>query len=56
MSNNEQPRATYASRFLPPPLLRHQGYFILFVNVHPQSGEQVSETIVLYDPAMRGGE
>jgi hypothetical protein len=51
MKNNEEPRATYASRFLPPPLLRCQVYFITFVDVHPRSGEQVFETIVLSDPA-----
>jgi hypothetical protein len=46
-SNNKQQWATYASRFLPP--LRCQGYFILFIDVHPWSGEQVSETIIISD-------
>jgi hypothetical protein len=34
MSNNEEPQATNASSLSPPPLLRRQGYFILFVDVH----------------------
>jgi hypothetical protein len=36
-------------------LLCRQGYFIPFTNVHPQSGEQVSETIILSDPATGEG-
>jgi hypothetical protein len=41
---------------LPPLLLRRQGYFIQFVDVHPRSGEQVFETVILSDPAMGEGE
>jgi hypothetical protein len=37
-------------------LLRRQGYFILFVDVHLQSGEQVSRTIILSDPAPKEGK
>jgi hypothetical protein len=55
-STNEQPRATSASRFSPPLLVRHQCYFILFVDAHLQSGEQVSITVVLSDPALGEGE
>jgi hypothetical protein len=48
--NNEQPRATNASIFyLFPPSLRHQGHFIMFIDVHLRLGEEVSETIVLND-------
>jgi hypothetical protein len=54
--NHELPQATNASRFLPPPLLRRQGYFILFIDVHLQPGEQVSGTIVLSEPALGEGE
>jgi hypothetical protein len=32
--NIKLPRATNASRFSPPLLLRHQDYFILFIDVH----------------------
>jgi hypothetical protein len=32
--NNEQSWATNASSLLSPPLLRHQGYFIPFIDVH----------------------
>jgi hypothetical protein len=32
-------------------LLRHRDYFISLVDVHLRSGEQVSGTIVLSDPA-----
>jgi hypothetical protein len=39
-----------------PPLLRRQAYFIPFIDMHLQSGEQVSETIVLTDPAPGDGE
>jgi hypothetical protein len=55
-NNNEQPRATYESRFSPPLLLRRQGYFIQFIDVHPRLGEQVFETVILSDPAMGEGE
>jgi hypothetical protein len=41
---------------LPPPLLRYQGYFISFIDVHLQLGEQVFRTIVLSDPAPGEGE
>jgi hypothetical protein len=41
---------------LPPSLLHRQGYFILFINVHLRPGEQISETIVLNDPAPREGK
>jgi hypothetical protein len=51
MSNYEQPRGTFASSFSLPPLLRHQGYFISFIDMHSQLGEQVSRTIVLNDLA-----
>jgi hypothetical protein len=56
MSNHEQPRATYASRFSSPPLLRRHGYFTPFVDVHSRSGEQVSGTIILSDATMGEGE
>jgi hypothetical protein len=49
-SNNEEPRATKASILSPPPLLRRQGYFIPFVDVHLRLGEQVSRTVVLSNP------
>jgi hypothetical protein len=41
---------------LPLLLLRRQGYFIPFVDVHMRSGEQVSGTVVLSDPALEDGE
>jgi hypothetical protein len=37
-------------------LLHRQGYFIPFVDVHLRSGEQVSGTVVLSDPAPGEGE
>jgi hypothetical protein len=37
-------------------MLHYQGYFIPFIDVHLLSGEQVSETIVLSDPASGEGE
>jgi hypothetical protein len=37
-------------------LLRRRGYFIPFVDVYLRSGEQVSGTIVLTDPAPGDGE
>jgi hypothetical protein len=55
-SNNEQPRATNASSLSPPLLLRRQGYFIPFIDVHLRSGEQVSETVVLSHPTSGEGE
>jgi hypothetical protein len=55
-SNNQQPRATNASRFSPPPLLRRQSYFIMFINMHVRLGEQVSKIIVLSDHAPGEGE
>jgi hypothetical protein len=55
-SNNEQAQATNASSLSPPPLLRHQGYFIPFVEVHLWSREQVSRTIILNDLALGEGE
>jgi hypothetical protein len=45
-----------ASRFLPPPLLCRQGYFILIIGVHLQLREQVSRTIVFGDPTLVEGE
>jgi hypothetical protein len=39
----------------PPSLLRHQNYFISFINVH-LLGEQVSEIIILGDPTPRDDE
>jgi hypothetical protein len=36
---------------LPLLLLRRRGYIISFVDMHLRSGEQVSGTIVLSDPA-----
>jgi hypothetical protein len=56
MSNNEQPQVTNASSFLSPPLLRRQGYFIPFIDMHRRSKEQVSGIIVLSDPGPREGE
>jgi hypothetical protein len=50
-SNNEHPRAIYASKFSPPPLLHHQDYFIMFDDVHLQLGKQISGTVILSDPA-----
>jgi hypothetical protein len=50
-SNNEQTQVINTSRFLPPPLLRHQVYFIPIAGVHMQLGEQVFEIVVLSDPA-----
>jgi hypothetical protein len=41
---------------LPHPLLRRQDFFIPFIDVHQRSGEQVSETIILSDPAPGEGE
>jgi hypothetical protein len=41
---------------LPLLLLRRRGYFIPFVDVHLRSGEQVSGTVVLSDPAPGEGE
>jgi hypothetical protein len=41
---------------MPPLLLRHQGYFIMFVDVHLQSGEKVFRTVVLSYPAPGEGE
>jgi hypothetical protein len=41
---------------LPHPLLRRQDYFIPFVDVYLQPGEQVFGTIVLSDPAPGEGE
>jgi hypothetical protein len=55
MNDNEQPGAIYAFRFLPPPLLRRQGYFILFIDMHPRLGEQVSRTIILVNHASGEG-
>jgi hypothetical protein len=37
-------------------LLRRQDFFILFIDVHLQLGEQVFETVVLSNPAPREGE
>jgi hypothetical protein len=37
-------------------LLRRQDFFIPFIDVHLRSGEQVSETAVLSDPASGEGE
>jgi hypothetical protein len=54
--NNEQPRATDAYSLSAPPLLRRQGYFILFIDVHLRLGEQVSGTIILNDHALREGK
>jgi hypothetical protein len=36
--------------------MRLRGYFIPFVDMHLRSGEQVSETIVLSDPAPEESE
>jgi hypothetical protein len=55
-SNNKQPEAINESRFLPPPLLCRQGYFILIVDVHLRSGEQVFRSVILSDLAPREGE
>jgi hypothetical protein len=48
---NKQPHTTNTSSLLPPPLMRRQDYFTPFVDVHLRSGEQVSRTIILNDPA-----
>jgi hypothetical protein len=48
MNSHEPPNK---SRFSPPPLLRRQGYFISFIDMHLQLGEQVFGTIVLSDAA-----
>jgi hypothetical protein len=37
-------------------LLRHQGYFIPFVDVHLRSGEQVSGTVIISDLALEEGK
>jgi hypothetical protein len=55
-SNNEQPRDTNASRFSPPPLLRHQCYFISFIDVHLRLGKSVFGTIILNDLGPEEGE
>jgi hypothetical protein len=55
-SNNEQTQVTNASSVSPPPLLRRQGYFVPLIDVHLRSGEQVSRTVVLSDPAPGEGE
>jgi hypothetical protein len=49
--NNEQSRVINASSLSYPPLLRRQGYFISFIDVHLRLGEQVTETVVFSDPA-----
>jgi hypothetical protein len=49
-SNHEQSQVANASRVSPPSLLRHQDYFISFINVHLWLGEQVSEIIVFNNP------
>jgi hypothetical protein len=46
---HEWPWATNAYMLSPPSLMRHQCYFISFIGVHLQSGEQVSRTIFLSD-------
>jgi hypothetical protein len=51
-SKNEQPQATNTSSLLPTPLLRRQGYFIPFTDVHLRLGEQVSRSVILSDPAL----
>jgi hypothetical protein len=43
-------------RSLAHPPLRRQDFFIPFVDVHLRSGEQVSRTVVLSDPASGEGE
>jgi hypothetical protein len=40
----------------PPPLLRHQVYFIPITGVHLRLGEQVSRTVIFSDPAPEEGE
>jgi hypothetical protein len=47
---------TPTHQVLPLLLLRRRGYFILFIDVHLQSGEKVSGTVVLSDPAPGEGE
>jgi hypothetical protein len=37
-------------------LLRYRGYFISFTNIHLQSREQVSETVIFNDHALGEGE
>jgi hypothetical protein len=39
-----------------PSLLRHQGYFIPFVDVHLRSEQHVYEIIILSDPTPGGGQ
>jgi hypothetical protein len=53
--NHKQSQATITSMLSPPSLLRHQNYFISFVNVH-LLGEQVSEIIILGDSTPRDDE
>jgi hypothetical protein len=55
MSNNEEPQATNASSLSASPLLRRQGYFILFIDVHMRSGEHVSKTVALSNLASGEG-
>jgi hypothetical protein len=53
MSSHEKYQHIYVSPLL---LLHYRGYFIPFIDVQLRSGEQVSRSIVLSDPALEEGE
>jgi hypothetical protein len=55
-SNDEQPQASNASKFLRPSLLHHYGYFTPFVDVHMRLRDPIYGTVILSDPALRESE